>query len=59
MEGFDSAVDALILEQRKANDYQRLMSYKDNAETMGIKGQMPVEAAKVVSSHYEKKAKEC
>lgn len=41
------------------NDYQRYMAYKDNAETMGRLGQLPIEAAKVTAAFYESKAKEC
>lgn len=41
------------------NEYQRYMLYKDNAETMGRLGQLPIEAAKVTAAFYESKAKEC
>lgn len=41
------------------NDYQRYMLYKDNAETMGRLGQLPIEAAKVTAAFYESKAKNC
>lgn len=41
------------------NDYQRYMLYKDNAETMGRLGQLPIEAAKVTAAFYESKAKKC
>lgn len=41
------------------NDYQRYMKYKDNVETMGRLGQMPIEVAKVTASYYEEKAKNC
>ena len=41
------------------NNYQRYMAYKDNAETMGRLGQLPIEAAKVTAAFYESKAKEC
>lgn len=41
------------------NDYQRYMLYKDNAETMGRLGQLPIEAAKVTAAFYESKAKDC
>lgn len=41
------------------NDYQRYMAYKDNAETMGRLGQLPIEAAKVTAAFYESKAKDC
>lgn len=41
------------------NDYQRYMFYKDNAETMGRLGQLPIEAAKVTAAFYESKAKNC
>lgn len=41
------------------NDYQRYMLYKDNAETMGRLGQLPIEAAKVAAAFYESKAKKC
>lgn len=41
------------------NEYQRYMFYKDNAETMGRLGQLPIEAAKVVAAFYESKAREC
>lgn len=41
------------------NEYQRYMFYKDNAETMGRLGQLPIEAAKVTAAFYESKAKEC
>ena len=35
------------------------MLYKDNAETMGRLGQLPIEAAKVTAAFYESKAKNC
>lgn len=35
------------------------MAYKDNAETMGRLGHLPIEAAKVTAAFYESKAKEC
>ena len=41
------------------NEYQRYMLYKDNAETMGRLGQLPIGAAKVTAAFYESKAKEC
>ena len=41
------------------NEYQRYMLYKDNAETMGRLGQLPIEAAKVTAAFYESKAKNC
>lgn len=41
------------------NDYQRYMLYKDNAETMGRLGQLPIESAKVTAAFYESKAKDC
>ena len=41
------------------NEYQRYMLYKDNAETMGRLGQLPIEAAKVTGALYESKAREC
>lgn len=41
------------------NNYQRYMAYKDNAETMGRLGQLPIEAAKVTAAFYESKAREC
>ena len=41
------------------NEYQRYMLYKDNAETMGRLGQLPIEAAKVAAAFYESKAKGC
>ena len=41
------------------NEYQRYMLYKDNAETMGRLGQLPIEAAKVTADFYESKAKGC
>lgn len=41
------------------NEYQRYMLYKDNAETMGHLGQLPIEAAKVTAAFYESKAKGC
>lgn len=41
------------------NEYQRYMLYKDNAETMGRLGQLPIEAAKVTAAFYESKAREC
>ena len=41
------------------NEYQRYMFYKDNAETMGRLGQLPIEAARVTAAFYESKAKEC
>ena len=41
------------------NEYQRYMLYKDNAETMGRLGQLPIEAAKVTAAFYESKAKGC
>lgn len=41
------------------NEYQRYMFYKDNAETMGRLGQLPIEAAKVTAAFYEAKAKNC
>ena len=41
------------------NEYQRYMLYKDNAETMGRLGQLPIEAAKITATFYESKAKEC
>lgn len=41
------------------NDYQRYMLYKDNAETMGRLGQLPIEAAKVTAAFYESKANVC
>ena len=41
------------------NDYQRYTAYKDNAETMGRLGQMPIEAAKLAAAHYEARAKNC
>lgn len=41
------------------NEYQRYMLYKDNAETMGRLGQLPIEVAKVTAAFYESKAKNC
>lgn len=41
------------------NEYQRYMLYKDNAETMGRLGQLPIEAAKATAAFYESKAREC
>ena len=41
------------------NEYQRYMLYKDNAETMGRLGQLPIEAAKVTAAFYESKANGC
>ena len=41
------------------NAYQRYMLYKDNAETMGRLGQLPIEAAKATAAFYESKAREC
>ena len=38
------------------NEYQRYMFYKDNAETMGRLGQLPIEAAKATAAFYESKA---
>ena len=35
------------------------MLYKDNAETMGRLGQLPIEAAKATAAFYESKAREC
>lgn len=35
------------------------MAYKDNAETMGRLGQLPIEAAKVIAAFYESKARKC
>lgn len=60
MEGISAGkIVSIKSEPLYENDYQRYMLYKDNAETMGRLGQLPIEAAKVTAAFYESKAKKC
>ena len=51
-------IESIKSEPLYENEYQRYMFYKDNAETMGRLGQLPIEAAKATAAFYESKAKE-